>query len=202
MNRGEGSPLPSSFIRGDFMKNKYEIQGETTVIKVKCRGEILDCLIDTEDLPLVDKYTGTWYVHMDDSRKYVKINHVNSQGKRQTIQLHRVILGARPGWVVDHRNHNELDNRKHNIWECSQEDNMKNKTSYSRSVKNTSGIPGVVYISSTGKWRARTQANGTRYSLGVFDSKEEAGREISRFLMSQGLSIKVRRTPINIKEVM
>lgn len=41
------------------------------------------------------------------------------------------ILGLTdPLIVVDHKNHNGLDNRRQNIWACTQKENMANKRKF------------------------------------------------------------------------
>jgi hypothetical protein len=74
---------------------------------------------------------------------------------------------------IDHqdriRNNNRLDNLR--LATASQ-------NSLNRGVRknNTSGFKGVSYAKQTGKWWARIVVNGSRQSLGLFNSAEEAAR--------------------------
>ena len=75
----------------------------------KCRA-----IIDIED---VDKVNFTsWYL---DKNGYVVSK--CKQTKNKGIYLHRLILNAEKMDVVDHINHNTLDNRKENLRLCTQQ---------------------------------------------------------------------------------
>lgn len=55
------------------------------------------------------------------------------RGSRKTVLMHRVVIGAEPGTVVDHINRNPLDNRRANlrIVSCS-ESNMNQRAASHR----------------------------------------------------------------------
>lgn len=72
--------------------------------------------IDEEDDFLVTKEK--LYVIKNNNHLYI----VNSDRK----YLHRLIIGAEKGQVVDHINHNTLDNRKYNLRICTQSENKLN----------------------------------------------------------------------------
>jgi hypothetical protein len=98
---------------------------------------------------------------------YVEAHNVD--GKH--IKLHRFITNCPKGKVVDHINHNLLDNRKSNLRICDQKDNSKNtKLRYD----NKSGYAGVDYRKDFKKWRARICVDYKMIHLGLFDTKEEA----------------------------
>lgn len=91
------------------------------------------------------------------------------------ILMHRQILGLRPadGRVVDHINHDTLDNRKANLRACSAAGNNQN----ARPHNPASGYKGVYLDSHTSTvrpWRAQIEAMKTRYRLGTFATPEEA----------------------------
>ena len=77
-------------------------------------------IFDLEDLERVKKYY--WSVT---PRGYVR-------NSKHGIFLHRYILNTPDGLVVDHRNHDTTDNRKCNIWSCTQSDNMYNQRRFHR----------------------------------------------------------------------
>lgn len=47
-------------------------------------------------------------------------------GRQTTLTLHRVLMNCPKGMVVDHRNHETLDNRRENLRVCTHADNMRN----------------------------------------------------------------------------
>lgn len=53
-------------------------------------------------------------------------------GKKLTIRMHRLITQCPKGKVVDHINHNPLDNRKDNLRICTQGENARNRKSLSK----------------------------------------------------------------------
>jgi hypothetical protein len=84
--------------------------------------------------------------------------------------MHRRIMQAPKGKVIDHINSNTLDNRKENLRVCSQKENMQNL----RSGPNRTGFRGVNAISNGG-FTANIKSGGTRY-LGYFKQAEDAAR--------------------------
>lgn len=86
--------------------------------------------------------------------------------------LHRLIVGAKKGEVVDHINHNTLDNRKSNLRICTQSQNHMNRKG--AQVNSTTGELGVHWDSKLKKFRARLQKDGKTYNFGQYKSIEEA----------------------------
>lgn len=93
----------------------------------------------------------------------------------KSIKLHRLVMGVYdPKIVVDHINHDTLDNRKVNLRLCTQQQNSCNQKAKSKisPVK----FKGINIIRPTGKWRAGITINRKKQHLGVFDTPEEAAR--------------------------
>ena len=42
------------------------------------------------------------------------------------IQMHRLIMDAKPGQMIDHINGDGLDNQRRNLWFCTPRDNARN----------------------------------------------------------------------------
>lgn len=84
-----------------------------------------------------------------------------SGGKR----MHRLILKAQPGWVVDHKNRDGLDNRRANLRVCTHAENMRNAKTRK---DNASGFTGVSWYKRTSKWSARINVNNKTIYLGYF----------------------------------
>lgn len=94
----------------------------------------------------------------------IKIN------KRQFF-LHKLIMKAPKGMVVDHINGDTLDNRRENLRICSQLENSWNRKTNSNNIF---GLKGVNYHKKSGKYRARISVANKRISLGLFKTPEDA----------------------------
>lgn len=79
-----------------------------------------------------------------------------------------MILGAGSDCVIDHINHDTLDNRRVNIRIATRAQNNRN----CRTVRGVSQLKGVSF--KRGLWQARIQVSKKRYSLGYFENKEDA----------------------------
>ena len=85
--------------------------------------------------------------------------------------IHRIIMNAGPGDVVDHIDGNKLNCTRENMRLCSQSDNAKN---VGLRTDNTSGIPGVYWDKRRQKWSAQIAKEGKTIGLGRFVEKEDA----------------------------
>lgn len=81
-------------------------------------------------------------------------------------------MGNPKNKVVDHVNHNKLDNRTANLKIVSHWKNTLNRST--KQVNNTSGYLGVSRTRNGKKWRAYISHNGKQIHLGQFDLKKEA----------------------------
>lgn len=101
---------------------------------------------------------------------YYVINLLGSQ-----YRAHRLawlyMTGEFPENDIDHINHIRYDNRFINLRSVSRVENGKNQ---SKQCRNTSGITGVSWSESRGKWTAYICSNGKSYGLGRFYDKFNA----------------------------
>lgn len=86
--------------------------------------------------------------------------------------MHREIMNPSKSFLVDHKNHNRLDNRKKNLRVCTFAENAKNAR-----WRSDSWLKGVTWHKATQKWAAQIQVNGKRIHLGLFTSKVSARRK-------------------------
>jgi hypothetical protein len=104
---------------------------------------------------------------------------VGFDGKKQ-VKMHRLITGCPDGLVVDHINHDSLDNRKENLRNVTEVENALN----SRLARNNkSGAKGVFYRESIKKFVASFTAKGKSIHVGHFDSLEEATEAVKKAKM-------------------
>jgi hypothetical protein len=128
-------------------------------------------LVDDEDyLKVADM---KWHVmgsgHVCNT-KYVRGSGRKNQ-KSVHMYLHRFIMDAPKGKVVDHINRNPLDNRRSNLRICDQSTNIYNSGTFSN---NKSGIRGVAWHSAAKKWEAFIHNANKKIYLGVFDNIVDA----------------------------
>jgi hypothetical protein len=91
-------------------------------------------------------------------------------GEPVFIRLHTFLTG----WpFVDHINGDGLDNRRANLREATTAQNNQNTA---RQSNNTSGLKGVTWHKSRGRWRANIQLAGRQRHLGYHDTPEAAAR--------------------------
>lgn len=88
------------------------------------------------------------------------------------------VTGSNPTNLIDHINGNKQDNRFCNLREADYSQNMMNSGIPS---SNTSGVKGVSWHASEGKWRSEGKLNGKKIHLGHFPSKELASQAYQEF---------------------
>lgn len=161
------------------MKNKYEIRGDVTAIFItRNDGTELETIIDTSDLTKVDSFPGTWssiYVKSMDAY-YVKANRPMSWEGPRTVILTRWITEALQEMVVDHFNHNTLDNRRENLRVVTQAENCQNTSVQYNNLY--SGIRGVTWDKKCNRWHASINHNGKRWFCGLHERLEDADRSV------------------------
>lgn len=155
-----------------MVKNKTETKGEVTKIFIKRKdGKEVISLIDTEDLTIIPNvFLSAWKEkNIELERYYIVFN-----DKGTTKQLHRLIMNAPKGMVVDHINHDTTDNRKENLRVVTHEENMRNRRAHQ--ANSASGLLGVHYNSSKKRWVAQIAVNKKQKHIGNFVNEREAVR--------------------------
>lgn len=130
---------------------EYEDHAEV-VLYNKQNEEVARTLIDLDDIDKVKQYK--WCIV-----KGYAVRGSDSSG------IHRLIMNCPKGMVVDHINHNPLDNRKSNLRICTQRQNVINS---SKRSNNTSGVTGVSWNKVKGKWMSVIVVDGKTVFLGYF----------------------------------
>lgn len=171
-------------------KTKENDDGTTTIfIESKTWGR-KEVLIDTEDLLRLDKEMpkktakGKWAVmlsrhgHRQDIF-YAKINILHPEGgfkkgkqRTTTIRLHRAILSPPKEKIIDHIDHNGLNNKRSNLRICTVTQNAANR----RKGKGSSIFKGVYWYKRHQMWQARIRHKGKALHLGYFNDEPEAAK--------------------------
>ena len=123
-------------------------------------------IVDADDYDELSQYK--WTAAKSPNTFYA----VRSVRGRQ-IRMHRLITNAPKGLVVDHRNHNGLDNRKENLRLCTRSENACNQRPQ---TGRSSKYKGVCWHKTQKRWHARIHSNGVTYHLGSFKSEIEAAK--------------------------
>jgi hypothetical protein len=128
-------------------------------------------ILDLEDYY---RYAGfKWCIGGNKGKFYAIRGQMISPADSKIVQLHRLIMNAPKGLLVDHQNGDSLNNRRTNLRLATSSQNQLNR----RKSKNTSSkFKGVSYRKSTGKWVAYIDVNGKQIWLGQFDTEIEAAR--------------------------
>lgn len=127
-------------------------------------------LFDKEDAEMVLAHAGRWTISFNPkTNRYPYVVRFKSKNNRTSaFYLHREIMRAEKGQVVDHINGNGLDNRRSNLRILTPSLNNINRTGARRSR-----LPVGVRPSSRG-YEARICHQGKRVSLGTFETPEAA----------------------------
>ena len=128
-------------------------------------------LIDSDDFERVSKYK--WCVQNCSGNFYAS-RCVMFNGKQKMLRMHRYIMDAQTGTIVDHTNRNTLDNRKSNLRFCSPAENVRNQ---GLSPKNTTGFRGVHRTKRANRFQAKIQVCGKTIYLGYFTNIRNAAKE-------------------------
>ncbi len=124
--------------------------------------------VDPDDYKQLSQYT--WLLSESTSGNCYA---VRLEG-RKIVSMHRVIMNAPKGKIVDHKDRNGLNNTKRNLRFATRQENNCN---VKRTKKNgTSKYKGVSFTPKTKRWKAQIHNNGIRYYLGYFDTEEGAAK--------------------------
>jgi len=103
-------------------------------------------------------------------------------GKRKTISMHTVVAERKGIDItqidqIDHKDHNTLNNRRSNLRSATAVQNGHNRGANKNS---TTGVKGVCFDRTRGKYRATLGVAGKHYFLGRFDTIPEAAAAVRR----------------------
>ena len=118
-------------------------------------------LVDDEDCELVSQFN--WNVK---DNGYVRAT------KKPHILIHRLILNAKKGELIDHIDRNPLNNQKSNIRLCNGSQNNMNTV---KKQGCASKYKGVIWNKKSNKWEAKVKKDRKWYYIGLFNNEDEAG---------------------------
>ena len=127
-------------------------------------------ICDEADLPIVSQYKWSATPIERRSGGYYAYGYVPAT--RRSVSMHRMVLAAGKGQVVDHINGDGLDNRRCNLRFGTRSLNNANRGGYAPK----SGFRGVYTVNNDKKFQARIWVDGKGTFLGRFETAEEAAR--------------------------
>ena len=116
--------------------------------------------VDDEDFDELQKYK--WYAVKCAQKYYAR----RTEGGRK-IYMHRQLAGYPPRLFVDHKDGDSLNNQKHNLRNCSQSENMANRSGYDEGKYKGVFVEGA-------KFRARIGYQGRLIHIGIFETEIQA----------------------------
>lgn len=96
------------------------------------------------------------------------------------LLLHRLIMGAERGQIVDHKDGNTLNNTRENLRFCTHAQNMQNSKTRSHSG---TGVKGVQKHKL--RYRARIRIGGKQVTLGNYFTLQEAKDAYDKAALAQ-----------------
>lgn len=134
------------------------------------------CLVDDSDYEYLNKFK--WSVVKYKNGTYA-VRCIWNNKKTVLILMHRQILNVTNRKIlVDHKDHNGLNNQKNNIRLCTNSQNQKNKK-----PRGTSMYLGVSYSNIRMKWVAQININGKQKGLGRFDCEIDAAKKYDEYAL-------------------
>ncbi|AOH54446.1 hypothetical protein ABE28_008785 [Peribacillus muralis] len=112
------------------MQNRLFISGDVAVIEVYHRSSNRNfyVLIDSEDIELIHENVKSLSIYIDFRTNYCLYRSMD----KKTKGLHRLIMNTPSDLVVDHIEHNGLDNRKRKLRNVTRKANSNNRITEQR----------------------------------------------------------------------
>jgi len=121
-------------------------------------------LVDDEDFEMLSQYK--WhYVKPGYAARSQYCGGGRSSHKVKVTPMHREIMDSPDGKMIDHKNHDGLDNRKSNLRICTRTENRRNSV---RHKNNKSGYKGV--------WQ-----EGKKFRSAIWIKDEKRNRNLGTF---------------------
>jgi hypothetical protein len=125
-------------------------------------------LVDDADYLLLSRHK--WHYHRSGyAARSEYIGTGRKDNRFRTVYMHRVIIDAPPGAVVDHINGDRLDNRRVNLRLCTAAENARN-------MRVEGAIPYKGVSLDRGRFRASITHEGRIIKIGRFDDAVAAAR--------------------------
>lgn len=125
-------------------------------------------IVDDDDYDFLMQWK--WHAHKFGHLYYAERTETSTE-KRKTIRMHRLLLNAPKELVVDHKDHDGLNNTRNNIRMCTITQNNTNRRSEKHSA---SKYLGVCWFNRKQRWFASIRFNKKLIHLGSFINEKDA----------------------------
>ena len=110
--------------------------------------------------------------------------------------LHRILMDAKPGQIIDHKNGNPLDCRESNMRFCTLSQNRQNSKQHKLPA---SGFIGVRKQTLVDRWYGTVATNGKINYTGQYSTPHEAAIERDEIAQTMHGEFAVLNFPENVK---
>ncbi len=160
---GRMRPVPFGGVCRNYRPRPPEPEGDVKRIPL---GDGLYAYVDAADYDWLSQWT------------WSSVNGYAARNEKgKLVYMHRQIVQAPPGKMVDHANHNKLDNTRANLRPCLHHENQRNQRKKRGSL---SRYKGVGYSKDRRKWYAQIKMMGKDIWLGYHATEIEAARAYDR----------------------
>ena len=136
--------------------------------------------VDPGDYERLRKYE--WLAFKGKNYFYARRRVPTGKAKKQTlVYMHRMVIKVPEGMVVDHINHDAMDNRSTNLRAATKAQNLCNRKKFPNST--SSKYKGVSWVKRHRKWQAGITLKNKKIFLGNFRDEIEAARAYDRAAM-------------------
>lgn len=131
-------------------------------------------LVDESDAAWISSYS--WSVQIDPRGLCYAIRKSSRSIGRKTVRMHRQIMDASPGTLVDHWDHDGLNNQRLNLRAANHSQNSANRRMDRAKARSKFGYIGVVQPKRSIVWYGCVRSNSVIYYTAGFRAPEEAAR--------------------------
>jgi hypothetical protein len=166
--------------RQTFNDYKFLENGEAEFYIINKQGEQFTIKLDADDLERLIEFNRPWHVawNKNSNGYYVGcceyLIAVNGKPTYKIHYLHRWVFNYLEGTIIDHINHDMLDNRKCNLRITNIPDNSKHRNG--KNKNNNSGYRNVCWLKNENKWAVQIMIDGKNTRVGKFTDLEEAAK--------------------------
>lgn len=149
-------------------------------IAISLVGSELSTLVDAADWRALKAYR--WIAHSGrPGHIYAATIYTDGRANhrvKHTVRLHRFLMGATAGQIVDHINGDKLDNRRANLRLTDAAGNSKNARKRSGAGGGKSRFKGLTFVaySKSRPWKAFVYSDRVRHYAGSYETEEAAAR--------------------------